>query len=301
MITLDVDLSYLSRYYNISTSSLDEYKNKSITQIMQIEANKGNAKAAEFLVRITSEPEELARLFQLVEPKNRYLILMNMNEEDLMKIMQFLEPEQLLLGLSIFNHDVIIKLMQELSPEVLSKVVLSTMDESKFIKQLPDDYLNEFMSSDKLDKNMFMKALQKVDDEQLQKMMEHYTGQPNYDDKDTIMEKLGSLETDKFMRAMVCFESKGKQQLVLNLVKDTPKLFQEFSPEAMTHPFKTMEKEDILKSLSVLETQEMLPMVEDMPQDLMALIATQIDPQVFAKILCDDFKDVIANCGINMF
>ena len=300
MITLDVDLSYLSRYYNISTNSLEQYKNKSITQIMQIEAQKGNPKAAKFLARITSEPEELAKLFQLIEPKNRYLILMNMNQEDLMKIMEFLRPEELLLGLSIFNHDVIIKLMQELDPEALSKVVLSTMDESKFIKALPDDYMNEFLSSDKIDKNMMMKAMKEIDDDQLQKMMEHYTGQPNYDSRDVIMGKLGELESDQFMRAMTSFEAKGKQQLIMGLLKQTPDLFQEFSPEAMTYPFQTMEKGDILKSLSVLDTQELLPMVDELPQNLMALIATQIDPKVFAEVLCDDFKDVIANCGISM-
>ena len=87
MITLDIDLSYLSRYYNIGFDSLSKYQNKSITQIMQMEAAKGNIAAAEFLLKITSDPEELASFFQLINPKNRYLILINMNEDDLMKIL----------------------------------------------------------------------------------------------------------------------------------------------------------------------------------------------------------------------
>ena len=61
-----------------------------------------------------------------------------------------------------------------------------------------------------------------------------------------------------------------------------------------------LEKEDILKSLTVLETDELLPMVEDLPEDITALIATQIDPVKFAEILCDDFSDVIASCGVNV-
>ena len=99
MITLDIDLTYLSRYYNISTSSLEQYRSKSITQIMQIEAAKGNAKAAEFLLRILSEPKELANLFQLINPNNRYLILQHMNEDDLMKVMEHLETKQFIIGL----------------------------------------------------------------------------------------------------------------------------------------------------------------------------------------------------------
>ena len=75
MITLDLDLSYLCANYNIAASSLALYKNKSITQIMQTEAEKGNQKAAQFLLKILSEPDELAKLFQLFNPKNRFLNL----------------------------------------------------------------------------------------------------------------------------------------------------------------------------------------------------------------------------------
>ena len=86
----------------------------------------------------------------------------------------------------------------------------------------------------------------------------------------------------------------------MSMIKEKPELFEEFSAEAMTHPFEMMEKEDILKSLTVLETEEMLPMVEDLPQDIMALIATQIDPEVFSEILCKDFASVIASCGMKL-
>ena len=46
MITLDLNLSYLSKYYNISSSSLEMYRNKSIKEIMELEAEKGNPLAA---------------------------------------------------------------------------------------------------------------------------------------------------------------------------------------------------------------------------------------------------------------
>ena len=59
-------------------------------------------------------------------------------------------------------------------------------------------------------------------------------------------------------------------------------------------------KSEILKSLSILETKELLPMVQEMPQEVMALVATQINPEMLAKVLCTDFKDIIANCGFDM-
>ena len=300
MISLDVDISFLSRCFNIGTAALQQYQNKSITQIMKLEAQKGNTKAAEFLIKITTDPEALAQVFQLVEPKNRYLILSHMNKEDLMKVMSYLDPKDLLLGISIFTQEAIVKLMQNLPQATLSKVVLEKMDPEKFIKNLPTKVLDEFMTSDKIDRTMYMEALKDIDEEQLQKMMEHFTGQPCYEQGDNIMQQLGSMDDDKFMKAMRSFEPEGKQQLVINLVKNKPELFEEFSVEAMTHPFKTMEKSDILKSLTVLETQELLPMIEDMPQDVMSLVATQIKPDMLAQIVCADFKDVIASCGFDM-
>ncbi len=297
MITLDIDLSYLSRFYNIGTNILEQYQNKSITQIMQIEASKGNRSAAEFLLKVTSDPEELAKVFQLINPKNRYLILMNMNEDDLMKVMEFLKTDEFILGLSIFTQEAIIKLMTFLEPESLATVVLEKMNVDKFLKSIPEKFLDEFLSSDKIDRKILLKAMEDVDEEQLQKMMENFTGQACYDDKDTILQTMSGFNDDNFMKAVFSFEPEGKQQLISNLLQEKPELFEEFSAEAMVYPFKFMQKEDVLKSLEVLEPKEFLPMMEELPQEIMALIATQIDPKVFAKVLCNDFKDIIASCG----
>ena len=298
MISLDADLSYLSRYYNISSSAIEQYRNMSIVQIMQTEAEKGNVQAAEFLIKITSDPNELAKVFQLIEPKNRFLILSHMNKEDLTNIMQYLEPEELILGLSIFNKDVLVKMLELLDPESLATVVLNKMDSDKFLQLIPEEYLNEFLMSDKINKEMIMKAIEYVDESELQKMMENYSGQSCYESKENIMEQLNTMDSDNFMKVILSAESKGKQQLISGILSRKPDLFEEFSTEAMAYPFRTMQKEDILKSLTVLDTKEMLPMVENLPQEIMALIATQIDTSVFSKILCSDFKNIILSCGI---
>lgn len=299
MITLDLDLSYLNSHYYIATNTLEQYKNKSITEIMEIEAAKGNRKAAEFLMRALSDPNELAKLFQLINPKNRFLILQNMNKDDLCKIIEKLDTKQLILGLSVLAQESLCEIMMEMEPEALSKLVLKNMDANKFIKQLPEEYLNEFLSSDKLDRQVMMKAMDKVDEEQLQKMMERVTGESCYDDRDTILQKVGSMKDDDFMKTISSMELEGKQQLVSHVLTIKPDLFTEFSPEAMVYPFTKMEKDDILKCMQVLEPKDMMPMMEELPQEVLALVATQIDPEQFAEILCSDFADVIADCGIS--
>ncbi len=300
MIGLELDLGYLTSYYNIGTNALEQYQNKSLVEIMEIEAENGNTKAAEFMLNITSDPTELSNLLQLMNPQNRFLILSNMNQDDLMEVMQYLEPEELILGLSVFTQEALVNLMMLLEPESLATVVLNQMDTEKFVSIIPEKYLDEFIDSNEIDRDMFMEALQDVDEYELQKMMENITGESCYDDKETILGNMSSFSDDKFLNSMHLFESDGKQQLIVSLISNKPELFEEFSPEAMTHPFKTMQKEDVLKSLTVLETKDMLPMVENLPQEIMALVATQINPEMFSKLLCKNFSDIIAECGINM-
>ena len=299
MISLDLDLLYLNRYFNIGVDKLQQYRNKSITEIMEIEAESGNRAAADFLTQITSDPTKLVKAFQLINPKNRYLILINMNKDDLTKFIGMLEPEQLVLGLSIFTQEGLLKLMLELPTETLSKLVMKNMDTEKFLQIIPEDFLDEFLTSDKIDKDLIMKSLEEVDEAQMQKMMENMTGQPCYDDKKSIMKNLASMGDRKFMESILSFEREGKEQIIYGILNKRPDLMQEFNPEAIVFPFSKMEKGEILKALSELETKELMPMFEDLQQDVLALIATQIDPKVFAKVLSSEFIDVIAECGID--
>ena len=150
MISLDLDLLYLNRYFNIGVDKLQQYRNKSITEIMEIEAESGNKAAADFLTQITSDPTKLVKAFQLINPRNRYLILINMNKDDLTKFIGMLEPEQLVLGLSVFTQEGLLKLMLELPTETLSKLVMKNMDTEKFLQIIPEDFLDEFLTSDKI-------------------------------------------------------------------------------------------------------------------------------------------------------
>lgn len=297
MITLDLDLSYLNSYYHIGTTALEQYKNKSIVEIMEIEAASGNKKAAEFLISALSDPKELSRLFKLINPNNRYLILKHMNKADLCKVMEQLETDQIVLGLSIFTQEALCQIMTFLEPEALATLVLKNMDSEKFVKMLPEDYLNEFLSSDKIDRTVMMRAMEGVDASHLQKMMERSTGQPCYDDKETILQNVSSMDDDKLLKTVGSMQIEGKRQLTNNILSLKPELFEEFSPEAMVYPFEHMEKNEVLKSLMVLEPEDFMPVIEQLPEDVLALIATQVDHEVFAKILCSDFADVIAQCG----
>ena len=97
MIQLNLDLNYLTQYFEITTQRLNEYSAKSIDEVMELEEQEGN-QAASLIASAMQNPDKLAKLLQLIDPKNRYLIIRNLSENDLSKLLPYLEQEDLLWG-----------------------------------------------------------------------------------------------------------------------------------------------------------------------------------------------------------
>ena len=51
---------------------------------------------------------------------------------------------------------------------------------------------------------------------------------------------------------------------------------------------------EIIKGMSVIEPEYIQNMIEELPNDLLSLVITQMDTEKFAEILMDEFPEVIA-------
>lgn len=76
MIRLDIDLSYLTKNFEIGTQRLNQYGDKSIDEIMEAEAAQGNTSAVDFQRDVLNNPKELVKLFKLSNAKEqiRYFV-----------------------------------------------------------------------------------------------------------------------------------------------------------------------------------------------------------------------------------
>ena len=64
MIELDIDLSYLTKHFNIGLAQIQQYaKTRSIKEIVKAEAEKGNKAAQNFELEVLRDPKEIAKLF----------------------------------------------------------------------------------------------------------------------------------------------------------------------------------------------------------------------------------------------
>ena len=305
MIRLDIDLSYLTKNFEIGTQRLNQYGTKSIDEIMEAEAAQGNTKAADFQQDVINDPKELVKLFKLSDARNRYAILSQLNSSDLEYLVNFLDTQDLLMALMFFTKEKILNLIYDLPKEKICTIVFQAFSIEQFLKMIPEKELNKFFDSDKLDKNKILDFVETLPPEKLNKMVEKYMfqeeGQLQQDNnwsQEHVVKWLDQLKPEKFKKALQCFEREEKQALILNLTKEDNKLLTEFSKNALTFPLRQLDKVDIVKNMNKLEPDDLIKMTNELPDDLLAVAVTQIDPMVFAELLSKNFKDVLTEIGI---
>jgi len=299
MITLDVNHLYLSKMFGINTSRINRAGLKTIDEFMQAEAVQGNTQAAKFEDEVFSSPEQILRLYQLTSPKNRFLILRNMKEEDLCFIMQFLGDKALYDALKFIPHEKLSKMVSELPKEKLATIVFNHFTVEQFLKVIPEKAMNKFFESPKIEKPKIMNAIDGLDQNKLQGIMENLTGQPcKHCDSREVKAKLAELDDKKFQRAIISMTPETKSALIQGMAEENPKYLMEFSQDAMMMPLNQLQKPQFLKCLDVLDPKDYLGMLKELPDDIMPLVCTQIDPAVFSEILSSKFQDILKEISL---
>ena len=299
MITLDVNLAYLIKNYKVNTKRINEAGLTTIDEFMEAEAAQGNKSAVSFENEVFNDPQSILELFQLTSPKNRFLILKNLNTNELQYLMQFLGDKESYNSLKFLSQEKLMKMVSKLPKEKLATIVFNSFSVKNFLKVTQEKEMNKFFESPKLEKNDILKAVEGMEPEKLQSMMELLTGQVcQHCDAKEVQEKMAALDDKKFMRTLQAFNPETKAALIMNMTKEKPEYLLEFSNDALMKPLTQLQKPDFLKTLSVLDPKDHLDMLSELPDDIMPLVVTQIDPEVFAKLLATNFKDILKEISL---
>lgn len=297
MIELDIDLSYLTKNFNIGLAQIQQYaKTKSIKEIVRAEAEKGNKAAADFELEVLRDPKEVAKLFKLGNTANRYKILKNMNHTDLTYLMQFLEVSELNYALNFFSKTKLLDMLKHVPKDELLKVVFDAFGVQEFLELIPENEMDKFFKSEKVDKKKIQEILKSFPPEALAKMLEAVNGQ--VDSKKSQPEMIKEIEgfsDDQLQDGLEALTKRHKMLMVAKLTQDDPDLWKEFSSDTLVKPMEQLEKAEIITSMEKLEPDTLLELVSELPQDYMAIVATQLDPLAFADQLVKYFGDILGD------
>lgn len=295
-IAIDTNLIYLQNRLNLSAEKLQMYQGKSIEEVLQAEAASGNQLAIELANELLTNVNLLIEIFKLSDPNNKFIILMNMNSQQLKEFLPLMEDEDLAQGLMYFTQDKLLKMLEEIPPEQMVNTVLQLFSEEEVIQLMPENQLDKLLTSHSIDKNKMLEHLKSIPPEYIAQMIESVTGKP-CEGKDSIdmVKQVGQFNPLEYKDALTSLQPTQKQQLTLALTKENPELYQLFDARAYTNMINThKQKPELVKAMAVIETDEITKMIEQLPNDLLSIVITQIDTEVFADQLMNKYPEIIA-------
>ncbi len=297
MIVLDTDLTTLLSKLNISqTKMVEMYSMMTVDEIVEAEAAQGNQAAVQFAAELFTSVDKLVEIFKLADPNNKFLILSTMTADKLQKFLPLMEEEDLLQGFYYFTEDKLLAMLKELPPEQLVNTVFQMFSEEEVVQLMPNDELDKFLTSTELDKDIVLKHMKSIPAEYLSQLVQKVTGQEAQSDNNIdLVNQIGEFNPLQYKDALTSLQTTQKQQLTLSLAHEHPELYQLFSPEAYTNMIHAQkQKPDIVKAMAVIEPEEKIKMLEELPNDLLSVVITQIDARVFADTLINRFPEVLA-------
>ncbi len=297
-IVIDANLSYLQNRLHLSADKLELYQGKSIEEILEAETAAGNPLAVQLANELLTDVNLLIEIFKLADPNNKFMILMNMDEQQLRQFLPLMEHNDLVQGLMYFTQDKLLKMLEEVPPEQLVKTVLQLFSEEEVIRLVPEEELDTILTYHDLDKNKVLQHLKSIPQEYIAQMLESVTGeaveeeQSQYD----MIKQVGNLNPLEYKDALTSLQPTQKQQLTLSLTKENPELYQLIDARAYTNMIDThKQKPEIVKAMTVIEDEELINMIGQLPNDLMSIVITQLDTEVFADHLMKKNPEIIAD------
>lgn len=295
-LAISSTLEYLQMRLGISEAKMQIYADKSLEQILDAEAAQGNQAAIQMAADMFSDPNQLVELFQLADPENKLVIMQSMTSAQLEKLVPMLETDDLIEGLQFFTQDSLMDLLKEIPKEELVKTVFQMFSEQQIIENMPDKQLDKLLTSTDMDKEMLLQNLKSIPEMYLQQILESVTGEESKESNaNDLVNQIGQLGDMQYKHAIMNLQPTQKQELTLSLTSREPKLYEKFDTDAYTHIIaREREKDEIVKSFGVIKPEYLQKMIDKLPQDILAVVTTQIDTDKFADSLINKFPEVLA-------
>ena len=296
VVIIDADMITLMDRLNIPESRMIQYGTMSVEDIVEAEAEAGNTQAIEFATELFTSVEKLVKIFKLSDPNNKLEILSEMTSDQLAMFLPEMEESDLTEGLKYFTQDKLLKMLESIPAEQLVNTVMEMFSEEEIIEYLPEEQLNKLLTGTDVDKNKILEQLKGIQPAYIMQMLENVTGKPVQDTNQMAMiDQLDDLNPLDFKNAVLSMQSIAKKEVTLGLTKHDNDLYQQFDAHAYTKMInKYKHQPEVVKAMDVIEPDEKIKMLKELPNDLLSIVITQIDARDFAYLLINRCPDILA-------
>lgn len=294
-IKINTDIAYLQSRLNISDSKMSVYQNKTVEEIIKAEAAEGNQAAIQLAADMFSDVNQLIELFQLADPQNKLVIMKAMTSSQLEKLVPMLEQDDLIEGLNYFTQDSLLDLLKDIPKEELIKAVFEMFSETQIIEYMPEKELDKLLTGTDMDKEFLLQNLQSLPQMYLQQIVESITGEETNDNSTQLVLQISQFGDLDYKNAIMNLQPAQKKALTYMITNQQNKLYEKFDTDAYTHIInRERDKEETIKAMSVIKPEYLQRMINELPQDLLSVVTTQIDTEKFADALINKFPELLA-------
>ena len=283
-LVIDANMKLFAERMNITSSRMiQDYGLKTVDEIIEAEAAQGNSQAVKYAQEMYNSPAKLINIFKLTNVENKFVLLHNMNSETREKILPMLESDDLVMGLYFFTQDKLLDMLSDVDIEELVNVVMGAFPLDAIVSMFSEDDLAQFFQRDELQKFDVIEQLKSLPPEVMIKFVEGVTGQPAGEtDPMQLIQSIENMPMDQYRDFMSAIDPDVQRQLTFQLTKEKPEYLQLFPNQTYIDMLSTMMKQDMVKPMINLEKESLVNMITELPDDLMSIVAAQVDTKKFA-------------------
>jgi len=311
MITIDTNLGMSSSFYYLLQKLRKKYgcSDKTIDNYTQTQAAKGAPQTSKTenvektndvskaALKENLDYSQLIQDLKLNMPQNRFAILMMMPTSTLYQMLELLGKDNLLNGLKFFTKEKLMGLIAHLPKTDLLKMLFKMFtDRTQLIENLPTKELYRFLGSNKIDKRHFMNIFEMLPKETLAQIAGYLTGEKcDKMNQQDLLEKIQPFKKYQLINSIRTLDEKTLRGFITNMAETFPDLYNEFSHVALYNVSAKFAKTDLVDSMRVIDDSKIMDMLSELPDKLLALTVSQIDPEVLAHLLLNKHQDLLAS------
>lgn len=287
MTVIDANMKlFADRMHITSSRMIRDYGLSTVDEIIEEEAKRGNKRALNVAKEYYHSPEKLIKFFNLMNVENKFDLIYKMDDRTRAKLLPKLDEQDLLMGLYFFKQEKLLKMLLEADIEELVRVVMEAFPIEQIIMLFTEEDLAMFFMNKDLPKFAVVEQMKVMPPEIMQKFVEGITGQPMEEsDPMELIDNISKLPDDQFHKFMGMIDPDVQRQLTFQLTKTDPAYLTLFSNEAYVNMLSTLIKPDMVKPMIMLEKETLINMVSVLPDDLLSVVASQVDAKDLAKLL----------------
>ena len=122
-VVLDTNMKLFAERMNITSSRMiQDYGLKTVEEIIEAEAEKGNMQAVNYAAEVFHSPAKLIQVFRLADVENRFVILHKMDDATREQVLPLLDQQDLVMGLYFFTQEKLLEMLEkEIAPRGIGK------------------------------------------------------------------------------------------------------------------------------------------------------------------------------------